>query len=102
LAGRVLACPSCSGLEESRVDAEGWNYGFDFVWLEYPPHMNGNTMTLATFVRRRRWTRCRLPVNASTQQPLLHIRSPILKRICSPNIRSSILKSTTGFDHNPN
>jgi len=51
-----------TGLAEHRVDEDGWSYAFDFTFLEFPPSVNSNKATTTTFVRRRRWTRHRVPV----------------------------------------
>lgn len=52
-----------SGINERRVDPDGWSYAFDFIFLEFPPAVASNKPGTGTFVRRRRWVRHRVPTS---------------------------------------
>jgi Integral peroxisomal membrane peroxin len=50
------------GLQDEACDAEGWCYGMDFSWMEWPPAPGMGRATIKSFVRRRRWVRARMRV----------------------------------------
>eukprot|EP00775_Hariotina_reticulata_P002431 gene2431-2735_t len=58
--------------EVESCDAEGWSYGMDFSWLQWPPPPQSGRAGLKSFVRRRRWvrTRMRLPPGCYEEQLL--------------------------------
>jgi hypothetical protein len=82
--------PQVRGLEQDAVDEEGWAYAVDFPWLQHPPLPGSGKTTMKSFVRRRRWVRCRRPrPRAGLATPLRRCppacsrwAGPALRRLC--------------------
>lgn len=60
------------GVAAGCVDHEGWTYGLDFPWVEFPFNPGQGKKSIKDFVRRRRWLRTRVPIAVEQEYKRLH------------------------------
>ena len=83
------------GAQTGAVDSQGWSYAVDFPFLHSPPLPGDGRESTLRCVRRRRWVRVRVPVQAPQASAAASVSEHVAETPLSPPVSSPLTAEVT-------